>query len=309
MQRLTVCVSVESVYVDPPAAVLRRGLDYRYAGRGVTLLRKGFECIGARVESARRMRRGLRRGSLPTCPGETIESITSIECDAVLDGGAPPSPAEIILTLYAALLYHLVERGELRVSKIARLYETASCSVVRGGFLWNILEERLGRRTLRLSTARLVEANGCERVHLAIAPVYEGRRIAVRRARCYIGVRRCSACYEVIVAEEFSPEQLDAYTSAVSEARRRLLERLGLKPTEPLYALRLGAGAWPFTSLAAVAWLNGLASGEALETIFAAYRRCGGPRLWPPRGIDMVVERGGGLLEAGVVRVEVEEPG
>jgi len=306
VQRLIARVEGVNVYIGYPRMILKRGLDYRYEAGRVRLLGKGFECLGRRVEAARRVRRMLRQDRVSTCPSRLVESITPVECEAVLDGGRPPSPDEILVLVYTAYLYRLVEEGELSIASIARLYAGGACSVVEGGFFWHVLEERLDRHPLRLSAARLVKAE-YESIHTSIAPVYRGGRLGIRGARCYIGVRDLKALYELYLPEEVeAQESIRVYIEAHANARRKLAELIGYEPEPVWNVIRAGAGTWPLTSIAALAWLNGLASGTSLETIFSAYRRCGGPRLWPPNNIELMVVHGGKLVEHGLLGINFD---
>lgn len=308
MQRVTIEVRTLSVYLDTPGGVLKRGLDYSYTGGGIRLRAHGFECVPRSVAGARRARRSIKSGRVPICDrGVSLASMTDIECDAVLDSARPPSPLEMLLLVYSARLYRLIEEGRLSVSSIARHYSIGSCSLVEGGYLWHILEKLFGRRALRLSTSRLLSSN-CRQVHVALVPVYKGGRLSVKESRCYIGVDECRAVYEAMLPEELEPsEDLNLLGVAQEEARRKLAEMLGAPYKSSGGAVRMGAGVWPLSSIPAVAWLAGRASGEALETIFAAYRRCGGPRLWPPRRLEYLLLSGGVLEEPGLLEVRVVE--
>ncbi len=306
MQRVILEVVVESVYLDTPLAILKRGLDYSYRGGKLHIHGHGFDCVSRSVAGARRVRRSIRSGRPPICLTErAVENTADVECDAVLDSARPPAPQEILLLVFSARLYRMIEDGALSVSSIARQYSTASCSLVEGGYLWYTLERLFGRKALRLSTARIL-AHDCSGVHTALVPVYRGGRVSVREARCYIGVSRCRSIYELLVPEELEPaEELRLFGVVQEEARRRLAEMLEAPYADRSGAVRIGAGVWPLTSIPAVAWLRGLASGEALETIFSAYRRCSGPRLWPPRRLEYLLYAGGRLEEPGVLRVNV----
>ena len=306
MRRVTVEIVVKSVYLDTPVALLKRGLDYTYRPIGVQLMMQGFDCIPRNVSGARRVRRSLRSGKIPTCPsGSLISNETDVECDSIFLSSSPPSPTEILLTVYLARLYRLVEEGKLSIAAIARQYSRASCGLVEGGYQWHMLEEMFGRKALRLSTARIVTSE-CRTVHVALVPVYRGGRFSLREARCYLGVRPCRSVYELIIPEELDPHvELRLLGHAQEDARRKLAELLDAPYEDAGGAVRMGAGTWPLLSLPAIAWLNGLAGGEAVETIFAAYRRCGGPRLWPPRRLEYILYTGGRLSEPGLLEIKV----
>ena len=308
MQRVIIEISTRSVYLDTPRGILKRGLDYAYRQGYLRLYAHGFDCVPRSVAGARRARRAVKSGRVPLCDsGVSLASMTDVECDAVLDSGRPPSPLEVLLLAYSARLYRLIEEGKLGVSSIARHYSTGSCSLIEGGYLWHMLEKLFGRRALRLSASRLLTSD-CRHVHVALVPVYKGGRLSVRESRCYIGVSKCRAVYEVILPEELEPnEDLRLLGEAQEEARRRLAEILEVPYSRGGGAVRMGAGVWPLSSIPAVALLTGHAIGEALETIFAAYRRCGGPRLWPPRRLEYLLLPGGKLDEPGLLATRIIE--
>ncbi len=307
MQTLRVEVVIRGFYANPPTRLLRRNIDYNYEQGMVTLYEHGAPCLGWRVESARRIRRALRQGKIPSCPSTRLREISGIECDTIMASQlAVPEPLEILLALYTGYLYRLAEEGKIRLSRVAREYEAASCQVVEGSYWWRMLEELLGRRPLRLSHAILEKHDCNETVHAALIEVYRGGKLSLRRARCYLGVQGCRAVYKVVIPGEVAEaEPIDTLREATRKATRKLLEALSLDIEYCDTCIRLGAGTWPLNTLAGIAALNGLLGTAPAETIFTAYRRCGGLRRWPPRFIDVVVERGSRLSLPGEIEMHV----
>ncbi len=307
MRTLRLEVVIRGFYANPPTTLLRRSLDYRYEGSNVVLHEHGARCLGWRVETARRIRRAVRQGRVLSCQTSRLRDISGLECDTLMaSSSAVPEPLEILLALYTGYLYRLVEDGELHLSRIAREYEVASCQVVEGSYWWRLLENVLGRRPLRLSHAMLEKHECTEVVHAALIEAYRDGKLSLRRARCYLGVYNCKAVYRVSLPEEVvESKPLNALARATGKATRRLLDLLNLDVEYCSMCIRIGVGSWPLNTLAGLAALNGLMGAAPAETIFSAYRRCGGLRRWPPQYIDVVMERGSKLRLPGEAEVRI----
>ncbi|AEM39360.1 hypothetical protein Pyrfu_1502 [Pyrolobus fumarii 1A] len=314
MQELLVRVYVPGFYANPPNVVLKRGVDYAYRGGKLVLMRYGVECIGKRtVQSARRVRRMLRGGRVPTCEEHNvIDVLSNIECDTLFASYTiVPSPLEVVNSILAAHIYAQIVEGRLNISRIAREYSLASCSLIET-YWWKILEELYGRKALRLTSAHLEDVIEERPVHASIAPGSRGR-VALRRARCYLGCTGCRVIYKLTLPEEIDVNKvLRVYSDAQLRAAKRLQDELGLTARIPIahdegYTVKTGVGSWPLTSIVALAWLNELSTGRAIEAVFEAYRRCGGARIWPPRSLDVVITREGLYEEPGWISIQVVE--